>query len=479
MKASFYKLLPLWVFTIMVMLPLLASAQDTPNTAADTGYITPIVKDTSAVGTGFPGKQKVYYFKLNDEIMPAAGRLVEKALEEADSWGATLIVMELNTFGGRVDVADEIRNKLINAKVPTAVWINDNAASAGALISIACDSIYMAPGASIGAATVVSGEDGKQMPDKYQSYMRSTMRSTAETNGRDPIIAEAMVDDRIVIPGIVDSGFTLTFTSTEALKYGYAEGIASTRNEVLEKIGMADYEMKEYVPGKLEELIGFLMHPVVSSILLLGIIGGIYMEMQTPGVGFPLGIAILAATLYFAPLYLEGLAAHWEILVFIVGVVLLGVEIFVIPGFGIVGISGIILIVGSLILSLVANINGFDFTFATGTQLTRAVLQVTVILTVSIIAFLVFNERIARSRAIRKLSLEHSLTESEGYTSALSELEALVGQHGTAATDLRPTGRITINGERYEASTDGELVEKGAEVIVLRSRGNYLQVRRA
>jgi membrane-bound serine protease (ClpP class) len=478
MRASFYKLLLHWVFIIMVTPPMALLAQDTPNTATDTGYLMPIVKDTANIAHNYTGKQKVYYFKLHDEIMPPAARLVDKAIDEAEAWGATLVIMELNTFGGRVDIADEIRSKLLNAKMPVAVWINDNAASAGALISIACDSIYMAPGSSIGAATVVSGEDGTQMPDKYQSYMRSTMRSTAEANGRDPLIAEAMVDDRIVIPGIIDSGFTLTFTTTEALKYGYSEGIADSREEVLKQIGVADYEMKEYEPGMLDAIIAFLMHPAVNSLLLMAIIGGIYFELQTPGVGFPLAAAVTAAVLFFAPLYLEGLAANWEILLFIVGVILLALEIFVIPGFGIAGISGIILIVGSLILSLVANIDGFDFTFASGEQLTRAVLQVTVILTVAIIGFLVFNERITTSAAFKKLTLQDSLS-GEGYTAGLAELDNLAGQHGIAATDLRPSGKISIGEERYEASTDGELIEKGTEIVVVRSRGNYLQVRKA
>ncbi|CAN5167923.1 NfeD family protein [soil metagenome] len=478
MDTNVYKLLPKWVFSIMVMLPVLLLAQDTPNTSADTGNVAPVSVNTASVGTGYIGKQKVYYFKLDDEIMPSAARLITKALEEAETWGATVILMELNTFGGRVDIADEIRNKLLNAKVPVAVWINDNAASAGALISIACDSIYMASGASIGAATVVSGEDGTQMPDKYQSYMRSTMRSTAEATGRDPIIAEAMVDDRIVIPGIIDSGFTLTFTSTEAMKYGYCQGISKSREEVLATMGITDYEISEYQPGAMEAVLGFLMSPIISSLLMLAIIGGIYMEMQTPGIGFPLGVAIVAAVLYFAPLYMDGLAANWEILLFIVGVILLGVEIFVIPGFGVVGITGLVLMVGALILSLVANIDGFDFTFADGAQFTRAILQVTVILTVGIGGFLVFNERIANSRAMKNLSLQASLS-GEDYTAALSELEGLAGQHGIAQTDLRPTGKISIGNERYEASTDGELLEKGTEIIVLRSRGNYLQVKRA
>jgi len=478
MRASFYKPILQWVFMIIGTLPLALMAQDTLINAIDTGYQAPIVTDTTQTVHSYSGKQKVYYFKLHDEIMPPAGRLVTKALDEAEAWGATLVIMELNTFGGRVDIADEIRNKILNAKMPIAVWVNDNAASAGALISIACDSIYMASGSSIGAATVVSGEDGTQMPDKYQSYMRSTMRSTAEANGRDPLIAEAMVDDRIVIPGIIDSGFTLTFTATEALKHDYSEGTAENREEVLKLIGVADYELKEYEPDSIDAIITFLLNPVVNSLLLLAIIGGIYFELQAPGIGFPLALAVTAAVLFFAPLYLEGLAANWEILLFIVGVILLIIELFVIPGFGIAGISGIILIVGSLILSLVANIDGFDFTFATSQQLTRAVLQVTVILTLSIIGFLVFNERITNSAAFKKLTLQDSLS-GDGYTAALTELDNLAGKHGTAVTDLRPTGKIAIGEERYEASTYGELIEKGTEIIVIKSRGNYLQVRKA
>ena len=229
--------------------------------------------------------------------------------------------------------ADSIRTKILNSEIPVYVFVDNNAASAGALIAIACDKIYMRPGGSIGAATVVN-ETGAQMPDKYQSYMRATMRATAEAHGkdtiingsdttfnwkRDPLIAEAMVDDRTVIPGIIDSGKTLTFTALEAIKYNYCEGMANNVEEVIEKqLKVKDYELVVFEPTAWDNIKGFLMSSVLQGLLIMLIVGGIYFELQTPGIGFPLGVAITAAVLYFAPLYIDGLAANWEILIFII-----------------------------------------------------------------------------------------------------------------------------------------------------------------
>jgi len=315
-------------------------------------------------------KAIIYTFRLNDDIMPPSMRLVDRALAEAKEAKADYIIMVLNTYGGRVDIADSMRTKLLDAEATVAVLIKDNAISAGALISIACDSIYMSKGGGIGAATVVSGEDGAQMPDKYQSFMRAKMRATAETNGRDPDIAEAMVDDRIHIEGIIDSGYTLTFTAEEAIKHGYCEGYAENINEVIELMGIGvNYEIIRYKETALDKVISILLNPVLSGLLMMIIIGGIYFELQTPGVGFPIAAAITAAVLYFAPLYLEGMAENWEILIFIVGLGLLALEVFVIPGFGVAGVSGIVLIVAGLTLALVQNVV-FDFSYSPSGELT-------------------------------------------------------------------------------------------------------------
>ena len=320
------------------------------------------------------GEKVVYLFNIRENIAPGIWRQTQKAFAEAESMKADLIVIRMNTYGGTVLDADSIRTKILNCPIPVYVFVDNNAASAGALISIACDSIYMREGGNIGAATVVN-QTGEPMPDKYQSYMRSIMRSTAEAQGkvtvvngndtitqwrRNPHIAEAMVDESIYIEGIIDSGKVLTMTPTEAVKYGFCEGIRTDVQDVIEKAGISAYTISEYKTTLLDKIIGFLVNPVVSGLLIMAIIGGIYFEMQTPGIGFPLGVAITAAVLFFAPLYLEGLAEHWEILAFVIGLILIAAEIFVIPGFGIAGISGIILALGGLILSLLNNVK-FNF----------------------------------------------------------------------------------------------------------------------
>lgn len=445
------------VYLILVIVPLSAFAVEDSLTKAD--------------------EPVVFYFKLDDDIMPAAERLLEAAYEQAEEANADYMLMELNTFGGRVDVADRMRTLVMNAPFTTVVWVNNNAASAGALISIAHDSIYMMKGASMGAATVVSGEDGTQMPDKYQSYMRSTMRSTAEAKGRDPRIAEAMVDDRIEIEGIIDSGYTLTFTADEALVHGFANGLADNKTEVLTQIGVTDHKLVEYEAGPMEGIIAFLLHPAVSSILMMMIFMGLFFELQTPGVGFPLAAAITGAVLYFAPLYLEGLADHWEILIFLVGVVLMAIEVFVIPGFGAAGIAGIVLMSTGLVLALVGNIN-FDFTFVPSGDIAFALARVVAPLALILILFFVFSDRIMNSKSLSRLVLTDSLTVESGSTTSIKGLQELVGSTGKAATDLRPTGKVEIADERYEASTDGELIEKGNAIIVVRSRGNYIEVKK-
>jgi membrane-bound serine protease (ClpP class) len=221
-----------------------------------------------------------------------------------------------------LDAADSIRTAILKSDIPVYVFIDNNAASAGALISISCDSIYMNPGANIGAATVVD-QSGKPLPDKYQSYMRSMMRSTAEASGRDPDIAQAMVDPRIriYIEGISDTGQVLTFTAKEALKHNFCEGIAESIEEVMELANIKEYTIIEQKLTATDKIIKFLINPFVSGILIMIIIGGIYFELQTPGIGFPIAASAIAAIIYFAPLYIEGLAEHWEIVIFIVGVI--------------------------------------------------------------------------------------------------------------------------------------------------------------
>lgn len=421
-------------------------------------------------------KIRVYTFEIKEEIAEPVWRKTKKAFEQAESINVDLIIIQMNTFGGALDAADKIRTKILESKIPVFVFIDNNAASAGALISIACDSIYMRKGGSIGAATVVN-QTGEVLPDKYQSYMRSLMRSTAESNGRNPKIAEAMVDPSVYIEGIIDSTKVLTFTTSEALKYNYCEAEAENIQDVLSKAGIRNYEIKEQKLNALDIFIGFLLSPAVSGILIMIIIGGIYFELQTPGVGFPLIAAITAATLYFAPLYLDGLAANWEILVFLAGLVLLALEVFVIPGFGVAGISGIALIITGLTLSMIDN-NGFDFSGVNLNTIIKSLLTVVISIFIGLIASFYFGQKILKSNTFGKLALESVQSSNEGFSIAYDDIKQMIGKKGIAYSILRPSGKIMIDENLHDATAINGFIEKGDEIEVVKYETSSLFVKK-
>ncbi len=422
-------------------------------------------------------KQIIYTFKIKEMIAPAAFLTVKNAIKESEKIGADYLLMELNTYGGLVESADSIRTALMRTDIPTISWINNNAASAGALISIACDSIYMSKGANIGASTVVD-QDGNKMPDKYQSYMRSTMRSTAESQGRDPQIAEAMVDERIVIDGIVDSTQILTFTTSEAIENNYCEGQYNTIEDVIEDgLGISDYELKDYKPTGVNRLIAFLLHPAVNSLLLLMIMGGIWFELQTPGVGFPLLAAIIGAILFFAPLYLEGLAENWEILLFFVGIILLALEVFVIPGFGIAGILGVFALIVSLTFSLVDN-NLFDFSPEGIKLVGQPFLRVTSILLLFLILFFVFGASFFRTKSFQRLVLNTQMDKEKGYTVKEVKLNNMVGKRGVVVNECKPIGRVEVEQDYFFAKSEQGWIDKDEQIEVIGTDVNNLIVRK-
>ncbi len=434
----------------------------------------------------------IYKFDIKREIGSTSWIHTQNAFEEAEELNAQVILLHLNTYGGQVVYADSIRTKILNCKIPVHVFIDNNAASAGALISIACDSIYMRSGANIGAATVVN-QSGEKMPDKYQSYMRSTIRATAESHGkdtivngsdttliwkRDPQIAEAMVDERVYIEGVIDTGKILTFTTLEAIENGYCEGQADNIKEVIDKLGYKEYHLVSYEPSFYSGLKGFLTNPVFHGILILVIIGGLYFELQSPGIGFPLLASAIAAVLYFAPLYIDGLAANWEIILFILGVVLIALEIFVVPGFGITGISGIILVFLGLTLSLVDNVV-FDFSNVPGKQMLMALIIVSAGTFLSFIIAIPLSEKLFSSGPLAKVALQTSQNIEEGYVGVDAEPKHLIGYTGTAQTTLRPSGKVIIKDETYDAVAEIGMIDKGEKIIVTQYASGQLYVIKA
>ena len=390
----------------------------------------------------------VYQIDIKKEIDNTTRIYLRNGLEEAKSLGADAILLHMNTYGGLLEAADSMRTAILYNPIPVYVFIDNN-------------------------------QTGAALPDKYQSYMRSMIRSTAEAHGkdtiiqgkdttfrwkRDPLIAEAMVDERVVVPQLIDSGKVLTFTADEALEWRYCDGIAETPGEVITKyLGYNDYELKTYKPSWYDDLKGFLMNPMLQSLLIIIIIGGIYFEMQTPGLGFPSAAAVAAAILYFAPLYLDGLAQNWEILVFIIGLLLIAAEIFIIPGFGIAGISGIIFLVAGLTLSLLNNTD-FNFEEVSTKEIGEAVLTVLIGLGLGFVLMIWLSNKIGTKGMLRKVALHKDLEDAHSSPS----LAPLIGKEGTAFTVLRPSGKVMIDNELYDGVSDSGFIEKGTKVKVVR-----------
>ena len=418
---------------------------------------------------------QIYTFDMKQEIGPAAWRVTQRAFAEAVNRQADVVLIRMNTYGGMVDYADSIRTKVLESKIPTIVFIDNNAASAGALIAIASDKIYMRKGASIGAASVVNPQ-GEVLPEKYQSYMRGLMRATAEVKNRDPRIAEAFVDPNVEIPDINPKGKVLTLTTSEAIKVGYCVAEANSIEDVIKAEGITNFQINSYQETFLDKAISFLINPAVSGILILLIIGGIYFEMQSPGIGFALLVSIVAALLYFAPLYLEGLAAHWEIGLFILGVILLAVEIFVIPGFGVAGILGLIFIVCGLALSLVLN-NFFDFTVTGSESFANAFLLVAVSMVGAIVLSVIFGKSLLKTNVFQRLVLQDEQRSGMGYVSGRQK-DDLLKKTGIAKTDMRPSGKIEIEGIWYDAVAMDGFITRGSEIIVEKQENYNVFVRK-
>ena len=415
----------------------------------------------------------VFVVPIEGMIDNGLARYIDRALSDAASDDAVLVLFHIDTFGGLVDAADEIRKALLDAPMPTVAFIDKNAASAGALISYAADRIVMVPGASIGAATVVEGGSGEAAPDKYQSYMRGLMRATAEANGRDPSIAESMVDETLVVEGISEEGKVLTLSSQEALRFGVADGILETVDEVVDAFELSDARLVAHTESGAERVLRFLGSPILQSLLMLMMLGGLYFELQTPGVGFAGAMALIGATLFFAPHYLLGLVEVWEIVLFAIGVGLIFAEIFVIPGFGIAGISGILLVVVSLIVSLVGNIG---FSFPPIGAFTPAVTTVAVSLVLLVVLAFSLGRFLPKSERFNQLVLVPELSSATGYTAAETHAE-YVGRVGQALTPLRPSGVVEIDEKRIDVITAGEFILQGVQVEVVSVRGNRVEVR--
>lgn len=417
-------------------------------------------------------QKKVFFAVIDGEIDLGLAPYIRRVINEAEKEGADAVVFKINTFGGRVDAATQIKDIIIGSKILTIAYVNNRAISAGALITLSCKKIAMVPGSSIGAATVVD-QAGQKQSEKYQSYMRSEMRSTAERTGRRTDIAEAMVDERVVIPGLVDSTKLLTLTANEALKYQIADTLVDSYEECLKAFGLQGATTTTVSSNWAEELVSFINNPIVSSLLIMIGFIGIFTELKAPGHALPGIIGIIALALFFGSSYILELSSALNIILFIAGLILLAVEIFVIPGFGVTGISGMVLILASIFLALIGQKTPFWDT----NVLSLAVIQLAGALLFSILFFMAIVRFLPRNSYFNRLVLSDEENATKGFVSYPSASE-LVGKEGTALTTLRPAGSAEINGIRYDVMADWEYIEKGSRIQVLRVEGIKVVVKK-
>lgn len=406
----------------------------------------------------------VYLADIDGEIDLGLAPYITRVVREAEKNNASAIIFKINTFGGRVDAATQIKDAILSSKILTIGFINNRAISAGALIALSCNKIVMVPGSSIGAATVVD-QSGEKVGEKYQSYMRSEMRSTAERNGRRTDIAEGMVDERVVIEGLTDSTHLITLTSEEAYKYKIADSLITDYRNVLTAFYLKNAEIVHVSSNWAEEVVRFLNNPIISSILIMIGFFGLMAEIKTPGWGLPGTAGLIALILFFGSSYILQLASMLEILLFVLGLVLLLAEIFIIPGFGVTGVSGIALILVSIFLALLGSDPFLDMK-----TVSMAIIQLSVSLVAALTGIFLLAKFLPKSTAFSRLVLAETQTADKGFVSFPSDTN-LIGKTGIAYTTLRPGGTALIDDRKVDVVADSEYIEKDKKIKVIRVEG--------
>ena len=405
----------------------------------------------------------VYRVPVTGEIELGLAPYIQRAVKEAAEVGAVALILDIDTPGGRVDAAEIISDALTDSEVPVYSLVNRRAYSAGALIALSTSRIYMRPASVIGAATPVDGT-GTKAPEKIVSAMRSQMRALAESNGLEPEVAAAMVDEDIEIDGVVESGKLLTLTTEEAVEIGYAEAIEDL-DALLVELGHEGATVVTLELNWAERLVRFFSSSLVSPFLLsLGFLG-LLIEIRTPTFGLAGTMGLISLGLFFGSNMIVGLAGLEDVLIVGAGLVLLGIEAFVVPGFGIFGVAGVVAILTGLYMSLLGNIPTMpDFTRAAWVLTSSTLLLIGSAW--ALIRTLPSSSRLAESG----IFLLAKTTSAIGYESAEVRSD-LVGKYGTAITDLRPAGTALIGDERIDVVSESEWISAGTPVKVLSAEG--------
>jgi membrane-bound serine protease (ClpP class) len=404
----------------------------------------------------------VYRVDVHGTIENGLAPYVARAVREANRNGAAAIYLDLDTPGGRVDAAERIADALRASKTPVYAFVNPRAYSAGALIALATRGIYMRPGAVLGAATPVDGQ-GTKAAEKYVSAMRGEFRALAEAQGLDPRIAEAMVDENLGVPGLVERGQLVTLSTNEALKVKYAKAEIEDEAALLAQVGLAGAQVQRVEINWAEVVVRFLTNPLVSPLLLsIGVLA-LLAEIKAGAHGLGLLVGFVTLGLFFGSSLILGLAGLEEVILLGLGVMAVAVEVFLLPGFGIAGVLGALLIGAAIVLAMLGN-------FPTGGDVVQALAVLGASIFITLAIAYAWLRHLPNSRRFSGLIHQDSAQAAQGYVSALPRAE-LVGKLGVALTDLRPAGVANVDGEKLDVVTDGDYIASGARVEIVRSEG--------
>ena len=417
-------------------------------------------------------RPKVYRLQVTGTIEMGLAPYLKRGLREAADAGAAAVVLDLDTPGGRVDAAWEIIDAVRDAGLPVYAYVNRRALSAGAMIALSADALYMRPGSTIGAATPVTGE-GQKASEKMVSAMRSEFRALAEERGFDPRIGEAMVDEEVELEGVVLAGKLLTLTTDEAIELGVATAQVEDYTALLAAVGLGAADTLDPQLNWAERIVRFLSDPVVAPLLLsLGFLG-LMIEIRTPTFGLAGSVGLVCLGAFFGARVIVSLAGIEELLLLGAGAVLVLMEVFVVPGFGVAGVLGSIAVLGAAYLSMLGR-------FPTSADLigTTGVISVSILL-VAVLAYALFRHLPhSRARGLAGLFLRSETSSETGYLSAPERMD-LVGRIGVAVTDLRPSGTAMVDEERLDVVTEGPWIEKGTRIEVIHAESYRHVVREA
>ena len=431
----------------------------------------------------YSAEQKVYRVPIQGVIDLGLPTFIERAIEEAENNQVEVIIFDIDTFGGRVDAATQIKDAILDSKVPTIAFINRRAISAGALISLSCETIYMTGGGTIGAATAVD-MSGNKASEKVISYMREEMASTAESRDRNTIIAKCMVDEELSFTHVIIDGDSvevtdlegrkegklITLTTEQALMYKMADGTAENMDELLVALELSEATVKSFSENWSENLVRFLTNPVVASLLTTFGFLGILFELQSPGWGIPGTFGAVCLALSLGASAIVRLATMSDLLIVLVGLVLLMVEALLIPGFGIAGVAGIGVILWGLYLLLLPDVPVSEEVYHS------ALNGLTIGLIGGIIALVLLFRMVTKTKFWTKLTSPGVESQDEGYSTSIG-LEDMVGKNGIATSDLRPSGWALFGDQKIFVVTEGEFVDKDQSIKVLSVDGNRVVVR--